>query len=371
VTAALKETDMAELSIYYARAMDARCPADIIADAEKYQKLLQPIGGMLINTFQEEGLDVVTESFGIAERDLAVLRTADVVLADLSLEAYQYVGCIFEIVHAVIQQVPVVLVTGQRDFANRVFLQAYCDFIAREPSEAIDYISRTRTARGIRQQLAEMKSYYDLIAPCYKSKSFAPGASDEHQVAFAKERNDLRALITEYASGSVCEVGSGTGDWTRSICAHASQVVGIEVSDRMIDQAHRHLDSFENLQLLRGDILCSEMVLDRFDCVVVYFLLSLFPPPVQAQFFERLATITKKGSVILVADTMKIANASSSGLGRRRLQRRQLDDVTFTLYKEHFDEHTLSTLFKNNGYEILDVSKDSVWFSWVVARRVA
>ena len=139
---------MSELAVYFVRAMDARPIEDIVSDDKKYTELLRTVDGVIVNPFEQESRNPVEDGLRVAEHDLASLETSDVVLADLSVPDYQYVGCIFEMVHAAVNSIPVIVVVGARDFPNRIFFQAYCDFIARDAAEAVEYIRRAHTRQS-------------------------------------------------------------------------------------------------------------------------------------------------------------------------------------------------------------------------------
>ncbi len=360
---------MSNLRVYFARAMDARSPAEILLDDQRYLEFLAPIGASLINPFSSQTACPLDDGYDTAEQDLEALRCSDLVLADLSLPDYQYVGCIFEIVHAAIQKIPVILVVGQRNF-DRFFFHAYCEFIARESNEAVQYIRRAHTQIGIKGQLEEMRAYYEKAAPTYGYTTKAPNEGNPEEVdAFFAERRELRRVLLQNVSKRTLEVGFGTGDWTRTICERAEKVVGIDVSQGMYKEARKNLLMFQNLQLLHGDIFEQDLVPPGFDCVVLYFILSVLPPSEQEKLFQRVSDLLVPGGLIIAADTRKVWNQHSIGLGRRRLQRRLIDGQSFVLYKEHFPGAALSRLLQEKSYEVLESSKNTVWFSWAVARK--
>jgi ubiquinone/menaquinone biosynthesis C-methylase UbiE len=361
---------MSDLTVYFARAMDARSREDIVLDDEKYIKSLRAIGANIINPFQEKDQNRLQDGWSIAHDDLANLKASDIVLADLSVPHYQYVGCIFEIAHAAMYDIPIILVVGERDFGNRVFFQAYCDFIAKDAGEAIEYIRRAHTEEGVGQQMAEMQAYYDAIAPRYMDTSVRTHKRHQEDMeTFTKERAELRAVIKEYARGKVCQLGIGTGDWTRTICETASEVVGVEISPAMLVQARQNLSSYSNVSFLQYDALRDDITGGPFDCVVMYFLLSLLPRCMQDRLFDRILRTMKPGGLLIVADTKRIGDLPAIGLGRRQLQKRASGGNEYILYKEHFVGDTLAKLLEKKNYVITASSGQSIWFSWAVSYR--
>lgn len=358
---------MSELSVYFARAMDARDVKDIKADDEKYIELLSPIGGVIINPYKGKKENPMENGSRVAKDDLELLIESDVVLADLSIPNYQYVGCIFEMVHAANNNIPVILIEGEKDFHNRYFIQAYCDFITKIGEEAVEYIRRTYTRKGIEEQMEEMHNYYNEIADNYQTNY--SGTNIRSKMEYQQERKALRMLIREHVKGKAFQIGIGTGDWTKTICETADSVVGIDQSKRMIAEARNNLSAYRNISFLHGDIFKFKNEINNgpFDCVVVYFLLSLLPSPMQRRLLNLIQRVLKPGGLLIIADTRKRRDFPSIGLGRRQLQRRKRGDRVFTLYKENFYGDSLVKLLEKEGFKVIDSKPESVWFSWAVS----
>lgn len=360
---------MSELKIYFARAMDGVSREHISARDAEYDALLKPVGGILLNPYGGAPPDLIQDAGGVVESNLKLMSGCDLLLADVSVPAYQYVGCMFEIADAVKHEIPVIVVAGEGDLRRRIYLHAYADFIAGRPEEAVEYIRRAHTREGVARQIEEMKTYYSHVAPEYMTKSVRPDPDTPRLVgAFAAERGELRRVITRHARGKVCELGSGAGDWTTSICEVADEVVGVEPSAEMLEQAARRLARCANVRLLPRDALAEEIGGGPFDCVVVYFLLSLLPPPAQQLLFDRVERLLKPGGLLMVADTRMLRDVPAIGFGRRQIQQRRVGGQTYRLYKEHFVGETLARLLRRRGYDILDAKSGPVWFSWAVAR---
>lgn len=356
---------MSELSVYFARAMDARSPKDIIKDDENYTKLLKTIGGTIINPYKQGNQSPIEDGLTVSQFDLELLLKSDIVLADLSIPGYQYVGCFFEIDRADIHDIPVILVEGERDFHNRHYIQAYCEYIAKTPGDAVEYIRRVHTIEGIDEQMNEMYDYYDKIANNYNESHGKTNA--QNNTRYGQERENLRMIIEKHAKGKTLQIGVGTGDWTKTICETADWVVGIDQSKKMIDQARKNLSSYFNMDIIHGDIFKNEIKNGPFDCIVIYFLLSLLPSYIQLRLLNIVLEILKPGGLLIIADTKKMRSLPSIGLGRHQLQHRRSGNQVFTLYKEHFYGNSLVKLLEKEGFKTIDSSKKSVWFSWAVS----
>ena len=343
---------MAELSVYFARAMDERDPGDIIRDDEIYAELLSRIGGVIKNPYEPKCRKPMEDGLNVAQNDLKLLSASDIVLADMSIPNYQYVGCIFEIVHAAINNIPVVLVNGQNNFHNRYYIQAYCNFIAKTKEDAVEYIERVYTKKGIEKQWEETHAYYNI-------------ADDKPDSI----RNSLRKLIRKYVKGKAFQISIRTSQWTKTICETASEVIAIYRSKEMIARARNELSFYRNISFLHGDIFENNIKKGPFDCIVIYLFLSLLPPPMQKRLLNCVRAILKPGGILIVADTLEMLDFSSLGLGRCRLYKQKIGDRMFVLYKEHFYGGSLAKLLEKQGFSIVDSSPKLSYFSWAVSRN--
>ena len=361
---------MSELRVYFAHAMDEIPASEVASTEEAYRELLTRIGATITNPYSRRVLDPLHEAFDVVQRDFDALKSSNVVLVDLSLPDYQYVGCVFEMVEATYHDIPVILVVGQSSLDNRVFVQAFSDFIARDAVDAVEFTRRAYTLDGIAEQMSEMKAYYSAVASTYTARSVKPRGDNANDLeSFARERDELRAFLEKYARGEVCQLGIGTGDWTRTVCESAAHVLAVEQSSEMLAQARINLARYQNVSFLQCDAVEEEMVGGPFDCVVVYFLFSLLPPKVQDRLFIRISRLLKADGCLIVADTKRISDIPGLGLGRRKLQERFADGRRHMLYKEHFVGDCLAKLLKSHDYAVTDVSCDSVWFTWAASYK--
>ncbi len=361
-----------ELLVYLARAMDARSDVDILLEEEKYSFLLESIGASIANPYKIGPRDPIHNGRRNTDADFRCLKKCGIILADISLKHYQYVGCIFEIVEAVNCAIPIILVVGDSGLHERMYFQSHCEFITREPHEAVDYIRRVHTKSGIEMQLEEMKLYYNAIANRYGDQAIRTHDRSASEMAgFMTERSELRRVLRRYVNSDneVCQIGIGTGDWTTTICECAAKVTAIEQSSEMLSQAKINLANFDNIKYYHSDIMGNNETITRSDIVVAYFLLSLYPPSAQVLLLECIRNFLRPRGILIVADTNKLGDVQSMGLGRRRIQRRECNARIFHLYKEHFDHAHLRDLMAQNEFEIITASADSVWFSWTVSRK--
>jgi ubiquinone/menaquinone biosynthesis C-methylase UbiE len=66
------------------------------------------------------------------------------------------------------------------------------------------------------------------------------------------------ALLTQFQfvpgdKGRYLEIGCGPGTWTKVVASHAAEVVALDISANMIEQARRYVDSASNVTFVHGD----------------------------------------------------------------------------------------------------------------------
>ncbi len=75
---------------------------------------------------------------------------------------------------------------------------------------------------------------------------------------FLADHHALMKIVREAEispSDRVLEIGAGLGSLTRLLCSHAGHVTAVEIDDRLYPALEAVLRPFENLRLLKGDIL--------------------------------------------------------------------------------------------------------------------
>lgn len=128
--------------VYFARAIDQLEPATILDTTREVAADLAIYGMQLVDPYTEVKLDLNATSFedkakGIVEGDLALLKTADAVLMDLSIQGRSYIGCICELVYAFTWNIPSVVYVGDSGNDNRYWLCYHATKIHKERRTAI------------------------------------------------------------------------------------------------------------------------------------------------------------------------------------------------------------------------------------------
>ncbi len=109
-------------------------------------------GHVLLNTAEYYGTDcdlgTGRDPGNLVERDLSILRGADVMLVDVSLPNHQYVGVICEMVYAKQWGIPIVAYTGRSTIGSRLFFRYHCSLIEARLQDALACLSQFPSRHG-------------------------------------------------------------------------------------------------------------------------------------------------------------------------------------------------------------------------------
>lgn len=115
--------------VYFAQRMDGLSIDEVRANYDKFKVALLAQGVSLINPVEHDffasqpGTTPRTELARIVEHDLSLLRQADVLLVDYSVEGWNYIGCTCEMTYAHLWHKPIIVFTGDSGNADRVWLK--------------------------------------------------------------------------------------------------------------------------------------------------------------------------------------------------------------------------------------------------------
>jgi phosphatidylethanolamine/phosphatidyl-N-methylethanolamine N-methyltransferase len=146
------------------------------------------------------------------------------------------------------------------------------------------------------------ESRYDRIAPIYDLMEILP----ERQ--FSAWREKLWAQVPE---GRVLEVGVGTG---KNLPYHPPtvEVVGIDISKRMLERAHRRAEELDSpVELRQMDAQQLDFPDDSFDAAVGTFVFCSVPDALQG--LRELGRVVKPGGKILLLEHVRIDDPEIAG----------------------------------------------------------
>lgn len=367
-----RQSDMVKrnLTVYYARAMDGVESSKILQDECLVKSALNSKGLFIANPYSEQKFQMEQVDH-LVQNNLKLLKNSDVLLANLSLQSYTYIGAVFEILQAANLGIPIVACIGNSNLGSRYYLHYYCSFICSTIDEAVEYMWRCWTSEGVNQQLKEEMEFYDKIAAQvgevtrkqYKSKKLDIGR-------YERERNRLKEKLRDYChEKNALELGCGTGEWTQVMTEVAKSVTCIESSQNMITRAKERLEK-SPIQpfFINGDFFDDTLSIEPCDVVVSYFTLSFLPPLVQNTLLSVMKKWASKDGHFLFGESIQISTLPSIGLGLQRMQTRKVRGKEYVIYKEHFTPVRLQKLLNANGFRIIDSPDDVKWFTFCATK---
>ena len=186
-------------------------------------------------------------------------------------------------------------------------------------------MERIRLSKGTDTwKTARTEARYDRIAPIYDLMEALP----EQQ--FRSWREKLWAQVPE---GRVLEVGVGTG---KNFPYHPPgvQVVGIDISQRMLLRAQQRADELDKaVELHQMDAQQLDFPDDSFDAAIATFVFCSVPDAVQG--LRELGRVVKPGGRILLLEHVRIDNLKVIGKVMDLL-----DPVVMRLMGPHINRRT-------------------------------
>lgn len=114
-------------------------------------------------------------------------------------------------------------------------------------------------------------------------------------------------LLDIQPKDKVLEVGVGTG-LTLPFFPIDCKVVGIDLSDHMIEKAHENIKShgMENVEIIKMDATHLDFADNTFDSVIAAYVVSVVPDPVKV--LKEMIRVCKKGGKIVFINHFKCDN---------------------------------------------------------------
>ena len=113
-----------------------------------------------------------------------------------------------------------------------------------------------------------------------------------------QEKALLKRLLRVFSTvDSVLEVGCGTGHFTRWFSQQGMQVIGLDLSRAMLEEANR----FRSSLLLQGDALKLPFGSNSFDLIALITTLEFLPNPIAA--LSEVHRVARQGLILGVLNT--------------------------------------------------------------------
>lgn len=149
---------------------------------------------------------------------------------------------------------------------------------------------------------SKVAAHYDTLATGGPYATLAPhnkGGRKSKYVAAVFDAALLPHLESCAILDRVLDFGCGTGIFTRQAAAHSREVVGIDVSAGMLEEAARVCDGLSNVRLLHTDGSRIPLPDDCVDMVIARETLCYVPDPQISTLLREILRVTRPGGVFL------------------------------------------------------------------------
>jgi SAM-dependent methyltransferase len=210
----------------------------------------------------------------------------------------------------------------------------------------------------VERLVADQIRYYDDRAPEYEELWYRRGRHDggaEFNAAWFTETAIAESAVDAWAtSGSVLEIGCGSGLWTRRLAPPAGRYVAVDASPRMLELNRARIGPSRVEYVLADAFAWSPGPGDRFDLVFLGFFLSHIPPRWFGRWWRRAETwLTPRGRVAFVDDAAgpdRPYSGDRPDRGPEYAHRRRLGDEEYTIVKVFYAPEELAAKLARLGW---------------------
>jgi len=144
----------------------------------------------------------------------------------------------------------------------------------------------------------EIRQYYSLNERVYtKFARFY----DLVVSPFKRLRRGVVSITGAAPRSKVLDVATGTGEQACAFAADGHHVIGLDISDPMLERARRKARA-GNPHFVHGDATRLPYGDGEFDATCVSFALHEMPPTIREQTLREMVRVTKAGGKVVVAD---------------------------------------------------------------------
>ena len=182
----------------------------------------------------------------------------------------------------------------------------------------------------------------DDVAEAYDEKRFSRGG----RLIDRREKRAVVEALSPLENKRILEIACGTGRFTTLLADHDADIVGVDISDPMLQQARERAQVTgvaDNLAYLRGDAAQLPFADGQFDAVLAMRFFHLCDTPVE--FMTELSRVSR-GQVVF--DTFN------------RLSTRSLYNWALPMGSRLYGPRQVSELLEAAGLELADAEHDWV-----------
>jgi demethylmenaquinone methyltransferase/2-methoxy-6-polyprenyl-1,4-benzoquinol methylase len=202
--------------------------------------------------------------------------------------------------------------------------------------------------------IEETERYYAARAPIYNE------TAGYLEFVAEKARDKIKARYRKlFAGHDVLDLACGTGYWTSAIAETAKSILGVDIHEKMLEQARERCRDMKHVQFQKADAYKLEGVPGGFSAAFGTYWWSHMPVEQTGSFLDTLHAKLKPGAMVLFLDQLPY-----EGLGRRKdangntLEQRILPDGRkFEIIKNFPDEACFLQVLKERAENIQYIAR--------------
>jgi demethylmenaquinone methyltransferase/2-methoxy-6-polyprenyl-1,4-benzoquinol methylase len=166
-------------------------------------------------------------------------------------------------------------------------------------------------------------------------------------IPFSRMRDKIADFTNAREGSRILDAATGTGGQAFAFARKGHDVVGIDLSEEMLEVANRR-NEHENLRFKVADAADLPFQDDSFDVSCISFALHDMPVPIREKAVEEMARVTKPTGSIVILDYASPENRIAKFLAYHLMKAHE------TKYYPEFVKSDLEALLRKSGIEIVD-----------------
>ncbi|KAF2721426.1 S-adenosyl-L-methionine-dependent methyltransferase [Polychaeton citri CBS 116435] len=179
--------------------------------------------------------------------------------------------------------------------------------------------------------------------------------------------NQLTSLVDDRANATVLELGCGAGlPCTETLARQVGNVIANDISETQLDLARKHLQSFDNVRYVLGDMSTLDVAAKSLEAVVAFYSVMHLPHQEQHDIMATIYGWLKPGGLLLCT----LGDEDNPGVVKDWLG-------GAAMFWASRDEEASKQMVIDAGFDIVEAdvvtaveNRKTVPFLWVLARKV-
>ncbi len=212
----------------------------------------------------------------------------------------------------------------------------------------------------------ELIAYYDARAREYDEVYSGKNPAIEEPELYIKEVKEIAAIVSEFGSGRVVDIGCGTGFWLPYYAQNVSSITLIDESENMLkvckQRAHT-LGIVDKCGFQSESFYTKTWGKARFDSALIGFFVSHIVQEMEYRFFTTLRGILNQHARVLLIDSAWSEKRKLQRV-KQGIQERILNDGrTFRIFKRYFTLREIEGLFNKYNFNIVSSYMGTVFLT--------